>query len=105
MGRRAYAAYSVVFVVVFGFLYHVPPRYLMVTVVLVLFPGDEVDLLEQFLLVMLEFPDHGLRYIVFGTMCRVKKVFAGVNLCQRSNYDRVLIDMGEVCSVRFGTDG
>jgi hypothetical protein len=45
-------------VVVFGFLDHVATDDLLVAMLVVLLPGDEVDLLEQLLLVMLEFSDH-----------------------------------------------
>lgn len=55
---RSYSANSVVSVVVLGLLDHVTTNNFLVAMVVVLLPGDEVDLLEELLLVMLEFSDH-----------------------------------------------
>lgn len=54
----AYTAESVVLVVVFGVLDHVPPADELVAVVAVLLVCEEVCLAQELLLVMLEFSHH-----------------------------------------------
>lgn len=64
--------------VVFGFLDMVSPANGGISVIIVAFVRDEVDLAEELLLVMLEFSDHGGKLSLFPirnpSVCRNKVV-------------------------------
>jgi hypothetical protein len=56
--EKTYATYTIIFMVVFRFLDVIPSDDGSITVIIILFVGNKVNLAEEPLLVMLELPRH-----------------------------------------------